>query len=147
MDKKEFLLNVSCPELKLELNYNIGGKIVSLPIEGNGKGKIAVCEWFSISPIIIWYISIITIRKKIIHFESLNEMNLSVPDDPIIVYKASFDYVEMKGKTYAEVTSDTIDIFPNKLDIHLDNLFNGNKVLGRLKNNIVVDSCSKNYSS
>lgn len=74
-------------------------------------------------------------------------MNLSVPDDPIIVYKASFDYVEMKGKTYAEVTSDTIDIFPNKLDIHLDNLFNGNKVLGRLKNNIVVDSCSKNYSS
>ncbi|XP_045472943.1 protein takeout-like [Harmonia axyridis] len=101
--KKKFHLNVTCPEIVLDLNYNIGGKIASLPLEGHGKGKVVFYE-------------------------------------PIIIY--DFDYAEYdkNGNKHLDLKKDHLDVFPTKLSLQLNNLFNGNKALGESTNKLLNEN-------
>ncbi|KAL3270457.1 hypothetical protein HHI36_021004 [Cryptolaemus montrouzieri] len=42
LDKQKILLTSSCPLVDLFFNYSMSGKIVSFPVEGNGKGEIKI---------------------------------------------------------------------------------------------------------
>ncbi|XP_044761620.1 protein takeout-like [Coccinella septempunctata] len=100
---KSVILTVRSTEISLDLNYNMGGKIVALPIEGKGKGNIKFYN-----------------MKAVFSFD--------------------FEETGRKGNIYAEIKNDHLDIFPEKMTIQLDNLFNGNKQLGDTTNQFLNEN-------
>ncbi|KAG5867202.1 hypothetical protein JTB14_027086 [Gonioctena quinquepunctata] len=71
-----------------------------------------------------------------------NGPGVATEENAISNIKIACDYFERDGKEYVNFT--TLDLFiehiPGKVHYHLDNLFNGNKVLGDSFNNFLNDN-------
>lgn len=55
LEKNSITVELVGREMQLDLNYNIGGKIASLLLEGHGKGKIVCCKELLVFSILAFF--------------------------------------------------------------------------------------------
>ncbi|XP_066255579.1 protein takeout-like [Euwallacea similis] len=81
-------------------HYKIDGKILALPINGDGQSTLEL---------------------------SNTDVNI----------KLSFEKIKKDEQTYLKIISCVLDIRPQNLKVHFENLFNGNKLMGDNMNKVI----------
>ncbi|KDR14108.1 Protein takeout [Zootermopsis nevadensis] len=100
MDRRVFELGVFLPEIRIESDYNLQGKVLILPLIGNGPAKV-----------------------------NLDNVTTSV--------STRFELRRLQGRQVLHIADMTVDFDIQGMTVNLENLFNGNKVLGRTLNAFV----------
>lgn len=103
------------PELILEADYTMKGRVLLLPIVGDGPCNVTLCKNFEEN-------------QSKVQENKLNSFNFSV--NMKINHYMTFDYVVRKGRTYMKATDFQVTMNPEKVVFKFDNLFNGQKELG-----------------
>ncbi|KAH0821936.1 hypothetical protein GEV33_000855 [Tenebrio molitor] len=108
-EKKILELDIDFPEIVMNFEYKFKGRILVLPIEGEGPGRI----------------------------------NLHKPK---FLLNLHLEEYEKKNKKYYKVTQKKLLVEPQMLNFKLDNLFNGDKVLGDNINRVMNDNSKEMYA-
>lgn len=108
------------PELRLDAEYELNGKILLLPVQGQGPCTITLGTDTKNLPI--------TFPK---HFFLVNAwLNHSITGEPY----------EKKGKRYIKIVDYKVSIVPERMTFKFDNLFNGDQRLGDEINKVVNEN-------
>lgn len=99
----KFEIYATVPNLALNGDYKINGKILVLPIQGDGKSKL-----------------------------NIENMNLVLKFKPRVITK--------NGKNYIQTDKFSLTFTTTRLTIQLDNLFNGDKLLGDNMNSFLNEN-------
>ncbi|XP_023709316.2 protein takeout [Cryptotermes secundus] len=100
MKNRLFELGVYLPDIRIEAEYNLQGKVLILPLLGNGPAKV-----------------------------HLKNVTTSV--------SMRFELPRVQGRQVMNVVDMKVDFDIQGMTVQFDNLFNGNKVLGRTMNAFV----------
>lgn len=119
-DKKTMLTESLNPELILEADYTMKGRVLLLPIVGDGPCNVTLCEHF-----------------ELVKNPGKNK-NRTFLVNMKINHNMTFDYVVRKGKTYMKATDFQVTMNPEKVVFKFDNLFNGQKELGDNINQVLI---------
>lgn len=112
--------------LEITGQYTVNGKVLVLPITGNGPCSIVLREFLT------YYYIILHIR---IYMCSLFfTISMFSADEPVLeLEEMSGTPFEKNGKTFVQIKKVNLKVASVKqLSVKLENLFNGNKQLGML---------------
>lgn len=126
LDKYTLFTESLSPELRLEAEYNLNGRILLLPIQGQGPCTITLgIRNFATS------FSKITLSTFVFIFFLVNaKLNHTIIGEPF----------EKKGKKYIKIVDYIVSIVPEKMTFKFDNLFNGDQRLGDEINKVLNEN-------
>lgn len=107
-------------ELKFEATYDIKGQILILPITGNGPVHIRLGKQF-------W-----NVTKWIVQTRSF------ILVDADFYFRFTWDITKKDGVDYGVISNENLTYNTSRSYFNLENLFNGDKALGKL-NFIIID--------
>jgi hypothetical protein len=108
--------------LEITGQYTVNGKVLILPITGNGACTLVLSE----------YIKFLRFVRS--HFSSLLlTVSMFCVDDPVLeVKEVTGTPFQKNGKTFVQIKKMDLRLASvKKLNVKLENLFNGNKQLGK----------------
>lgn len=111
---------MSHPRITLQANYNLNGKILVLPIVGEGPCTL------ELSKIFIFF-----------KFYFKNQFFLDNLKATLTIIGKT---VEKKGETYMKIVETKVSLNPEKVGFSFENLFNGDQQLGAAMNKVLNEN-------
>jgi hypothetical protein len=112
--KSKFELHARVPRIELDSKYKVDGKVLILPITGNGKSNLTLGNWAHLD---------FTFHRLILILPLSENVDIKVKFAPVVVMK--------NGKEHLSIPSNKFKLVfeTSRMYLRLEGLFNGNKAL------------------
>ena len=109
-------MNFKAPVLSLVGPYKINGKVLILPIQGDGHSNITIRKYFKF--------------HGMINFKSNKTFFLFLIENPDVKLRWTGKLVEKNGKKHYQIEKMKVNFEATRMIVNFSNLFNGDKALG-----------------
>lgn len=118
--------------LQITGQYTVNGKVLVLPITGNGPCNIVLRTFLTITIIIFSTSTFICLNIRKYYVPLFFTISMFSVDEPVLeLEEMSGTPFEKNGKTFVQIKKVNVKVANvKKLNVKLENLFNGNKQLG-----------------
>ena len=120
LEKKSLFADGVIPKVEFKCQYELNGKVLLLPIKGEGDSNITFSKYFRI------FVILVLSFFFVVNFHAN--------------YRSFYDEVVRNDKTYFKTVKSELDSSAERWYFHFDNLFNGNKELGDNINLVMNDN-------
>ena len=126
LENKTWVFDFLIPELDCRCDYQLDGKVLLLPIKGEGNCTIVFGE-----SLFFFY----SMRVKVLFVDKMH-----------VKLKIDFEEVVKDSRTHFKVSHSQIENDVGLVTMHFDNLFNGDKALGDNINKVLNENWKEVYA-
>jgi hypothetical protein len=127
LEKKTAKLEMIVPEIKILAEYDVNGKILLLPVYGEGPGTVIMSKKF-----LCWTFHVLNVYL--------------FPENMHGKLTFTFEEYEKKGEKHLKIIEGKLKMQPESVHFNFENLFNGDKALGDNINKVMNENWEEVFS-